>query len=68
MSLWHVILAVVSIAVVLGLVNWLGGYLKADPQLMKIINVICVVIVIIWLVSLTGIFGFLNDVKVPQVR
>lgn len=68
MSLWNVILALVCIALVLGAINWIAGQLHADAKIIKIINVIVLVVVVLWLISLTGLFGHLNDVKVPQLR
>ena len=65
MSLISLIITLIVVGVLLWLVN---TYIPMDGKIKKILNIVVVICVVIWLLSVFGVLGHSNDIRVPQVR
>lgn len=61
MSLISLIIVLVVIGVVLWLVN---TYIPMDQKIKTILNVVIVIAVVLWLLTVFGLLGHVNDIKI----
>lgn len=55
--------------IVVGILLWLvNTYIPMDGKIKQILNAVVVIGVVIWLLSVFGVLGHLNDIRVPQVK
>lgn len=65
MSLISLIVTLIVIGVLLWLVN---SYIPMDGKIKKILNVVVVICVVFWLLSVFGVLGRAEVMRVPQVH
>jgi hypothetical protein len=65
MSLINLVITLIVVGVLLWLIN---AYIPMDAKIKKILNIVVVICVVIWLLSVFGVIGHGNDIRVPQLR
>ncbi len=65
MSLITLVLTLMVVGIALWLIN---GYIPMDGKIKKILNIVVVICVVVWLLSVFGVIGHGNDIRVPQLR
>jgi hypothetical protein len=65
MPLINVVIVLIVVGVLLWLVN---SYIPMQPVIKKVINVVVIICVVWYLLTVFGVIGSLQDVKVPRVR
>ncbi len=61
------ILTVIIILVLVGVILWaIDKYLPMDANIKRILQIVVIVAVVIWILSLFGILGDLNSVRVGR--
>lgn len=65
MSLLHVVIILIFVAIGLGLLNKYGpAWFEMDAKILRIINIVVVIAVILWLLMIFGVLPSLNVIKV----
>jgi len=65
MPLISLLLTLVVVGVLLWLVN---AYVPMDAKIKTILNWVVVIVVILWLLSVFGLIGPINAIRVPTAR
>lgn len=67
MSLITLVIVLIVVGVLLWLVNTqLGQYIA--PPMLKLINVVVVIVVILWLLTVFGLLGDVQGIRVPRAN
>jgi hypothetical protein len=63
------LIGLVITLIVVGILLWLvNTYIPMDAKIKQILNVVVLICVILWLLSVFGVFGYLQNVNVPRAR
>ena len=65
MSLISLAVTLIVVGVLLWLVN---AYIPMDGKIKKILNIVVVIVVVLWLLSVFGVLGHGEDIRVPRVQ
>jgi hypothetical protein len=65
MSLISLVVVLIVVGVLLYLVN---TYIPMDAKIKMIINIVVVIVVVLWLLSVFGVIGSLDQIKVGRVK
>jgi len=62
------LISLIIVLVVVGVILWLvNAYIPMDGKIKKILNIVVVIAVILWLLSVFGLIGSINNVRVGQL-
>lgn len=62
-------LGLVITIIVVGILLWLvNSYIPMDAKIKQILNIVVAICVVLWLLSVFGVFGYLNGPAVPHLR
>jgi hypothetical protein len=57
----------VIVLIVVGVLLWLANtYIPMDPKIKQIMNVVVVIAVVLWLLSVFGVIGSLNTIRIGK--
>jgi hypothetical protein len=63
------IISLIIILVVIGVILWLvNTKIPMDSTIKAIINVVVLIAVLVWLLSVFGVIGSIDTVKVPKLK
>lgn len=63
------LLAIVISLIAVGALLWLEeAYIPMDASIKKAIRVVVIVVVVIWLLQSLGLFNFISDIKINQIK
>ncbi len=65
MSLLQVIIVLIVVGVLLWLVD---SYIPMEQTIRRIINVVVIIAVVFWLLSVFGLLGHANSMRIPTVH
>lgn len=63
------LISLVIILIVVGVLLWLANtYIPMDPKIKNIMNIVVVIAVVLWLLSVFGILGSMDSIRVGHIR
>jgi hypothetical protein len=63
------LLAIVISLIVVGALLWLEEtYIPMDASIKTAIRVVVLVVVVLWLLQSLGVFNFISDIKINQIK
>lgn len=63
------LIALIITLIVIGVLLWAANtYIPMDGKIKQIMNIVVVVCVVVYLLSVFGLFGHMDTIRVPQVR
>jgi hypothetical protein len=63
------LISLVVVLIVVGVLLWaVNAYIPMQPTIKKIINVVVILAVVLWLLSVFGVLGSIDTVRIGHVR
>ena len=63
------LISLVVTLIVVGMLLWLvNAYIPMDGKIKKILNIVVVIVVVLWLLSVFGVLGHGEAIRVPRVQ
>ena len=61
------LIQLVIVLIVVGVLLWLANtYIPMDPKIKQIMNVVVVIAVVLWLLSVFGVIGNINAIRIGK--